>query len=96
MALNQREFTTCKNTVLRSGLLAEGPRVVRQKMLPYQWEAQHDRLPGVEPSSAVRNLRIAAGEERGEYHGMVFQDSYVAKWLEAMAFRRSTQPVPEW
>ncbi|HHT89685.1 MAG TPA: glycoside hydrolase family 127 protein [Firmicutes bacterium] len=96
MALNQREFTTCKNTVLRAGLLAEGARVVREKMLPYQWEALHDRLPGVEPSSAVRNLRIAAGEERGEYHGMVFQDSDVAKWLEAMAYRLATHPDPEW
>ncbi len=70
-------------------------RLVREVIVPYQWEALNDRIPGVEPSSAVRNFKIAAGEENGEYWGMVFQDSDVAKWLEAVGYLLATQPDPE-
>ena len=85
-----------KRTVLRAGLLAERAKVVREKMIPYQWEALHDRVPGAEPSYAIENLRIAAGEKSGKYRGMVFQDSDVAKWLEAVAYRLASYPDPEW
>ncbi len=60
--------------------------VVRDHVIPYQWEALNDRLPETEPSHAIGNFRIAAGEAEGEFFGMVFQDSDVAKWLEAVAF----------
>ncbi|MFS0637705.1 beta-L-arabinofuranosidase domain-containing protein [Mesobacillus foraminis] len=60
--------------------------VVRDHVIPYQWEALNDRLPDTEPSHAIENFRIAAGEAEGEFFGMVFQDSDVAKWLEAVAF----------
>ena len=83
-------------TVLRAGLLAEGAKVVREKMIPYQWDALNDRVPGAEPSHAIENLRIAAGEKSGKYRGMVFQDSDVAKWLEAVAYRLASHPDAEW
>ncbi|WP_175639286.1 glycoside hydrolase family 127 protein [Metabacillus schmidteae] len=60
--------------------------VVRDQVIPYQWEALNDRIPGASPSHAIENFKIAAGETEGEYYGMVFQDSDVAKWLEAVAF----------
>jgi uncharacterized protein len=60
--------------------------VVRREVLPYQWEALNDRIPGAVPSRAIQNFKIAAGEAAGEFHGFVFQDSDVAKWLEAAAF----------
>lgn len=85
----------CKNTVLEGGLLANGAAVVREKMIPYQWKALNDQLPDAEPSHAIENLRIAAGEKTGDYHGMVFQDSDVAKWLEAAAYSLATHPDPE-
>ena len=56
--------------------------LVRNVVVPYQWEALNDRIEGTEPSRAIRNFKIAAGGE-GEFYGMVFQDSDVAKWLEA-------------
>ena len=40
--------------------------------------------PGAEKSHAIENFRIAAGESKGEFYGTVFQDSDVAKWLEAV------------
>ena len=94
MAVNKKVLRTCKNTVLKGGLLAQGADVVRKKMIPYQWKALNDQVPDVEPSHAIENFRIAAGEKTGEYHGMVFQDSDVAKWLEAVAYSLSTHPDP--
>ncbi|HAF98421.1 glycoside hydrolase family 127 protein [Paenibacillus lactis] len=70
-------------------------RLVREVVIPYQYEALHDRIPGVEPSHAVANFRIAAGREQGEYKGMVFQDSDVAKWLEAAAYSLAIHPDPK-
>ncbi|WP_230986638.1 glycoside hydrolase family 127 protein [Cohnella fermenti] len=70
-------------------------RLVRDVIVPYQWEALNDRIPEAEPSYAVRNFKIAAGEEQGEFGGMVFQDSDVAKWLEAVGYLLATGPDPE-
>jgi len=65
--------------------------LVRDVVIPYQWEALNDRIPDAEPSSAIKNFKIAAGEEEGEFHGMVFQDSDVAKWLEAVGYLLSVE-----
>ena len=72
------------------------PRIdlVRTQMLPYQWEALNDRLKDTEPSHCIENFRIAAGISRGEYHGMVFQDSDLYKWLEAVAYQLTVRPDP--
>ena len=66
----------------------------RTQMLPYQWEALNDRLKDTEPSHCIENFRIAAGISRGEYHGMVFQDSDLYKWLEAVAYQLAVRPDP--
>ena len=60
--------------------------LVRETILPYQWEALNDRVPDAPPSHAIRNFRIAAGLEQGKYEGLVFQDSDLAKWLEGKDF----------
>lgn len=69
--------------------------LVRQTVIPYQWEALNDRIEGAEPSYAIRNFRIAAGLEKGEFGGMVFQDSDLAKWLEAVGHSLRHHPDPE-
>ncbi|MCY9660855.1 glycoside hydrolase family 127 protein [Paenibacillus chondroitinus] len=66
--------------------------LVRNTVIPYQWDALNDRIPDAEPSHAIHNFRIAAGLETGEYHGWVFQDSDLAKWLEAVAYSLQQQP----
>ncbi|MHA7967628.1 glycoside hydrolase family 127 protein [Paenibacillus sp. CAU 1782] len=68
--------------------------LVRHVVVPYQWEALNDRIPEAEKSFAVRNFKIAAGEEQGEFGGMVFQDSDVAKWLEAVGYLLQGKPDP--
>ena len=79
---------------------------VVHEVIPYQWSVINDErqitIPedpsGAKPdidyhySRAVRNLRIAAGEESGEFKGFVFQDSDVYKWLEEAAYALSYEP----
>ena len=60
--------------------------LVRETVIPYQWDALNDAIEDAEPSYAIRNFRIAAGLEEGEFGGMVFQDSDLAKWLEAVGY----------
>jgi len=74
---------------------ADYVHLVRHEVVPYQWQALNDQISGVEPSHAVKNLKIAAGLEQGEYHGFVFQDSDLAKWLEAVGHLLATEPDPE-
>ena len=57
--------------------LGEYQRLIRDVVIPYQWEALNDNLPEAEPSHALANYRIAAGIEQGDFYGMVFQDSDV-------------------
>ncbi|WHX47832.1 glycoside hydrolase family 127 protein [Paenibacillus woosongensis] len=69
--------------------------LVRSVVVPYQWDALNDRIEAAEPSGAIRNFKIAAGLEEGEFYGMVFQDSDVAKWLEAVSYLLESRPDPE-
>lgn len=50
-----------------------------EHVLPYQWRVLNDQEPGAAPSHAIRNFRIAAGLEEGEFYGFQFQDSDLAK-----------------
>lgn len=61
-------------------------KLVKSVIIPYQWGTLNDQVPDAEPSHCIKNFRIAAGEEKGEFGGVVFQDTDVAKWLEAVAF----------
>ena len=61
-------------------------KLVREKMLPYQWEVLNDRVNDAAKSHCIENFKIAAKESTGKYYGMVFQDTDVAKWLEALAY----------
>ena len=84
-----------KGTHINDSFWTRYTRLIREVVIPYQWDALNDRVDHAEPSRAIRNFRIAAGEEEGEFYGMVFQDSDVAKWLEAVAYRLETHPDPE-
>lgn len=60
--------------------------LVREKVIPYQWEALNDRVEGAEPSGCIANMRAAAENQTGEHYGFEFQDSDLYKWMEAAAF----------
>lgn len=63
--------------------------LVKDVIIPYQWDILNDRLEDVETSHCIENFKIAAGESEGEFQGAVFQDTDVAKWLEAIGFALS-------
>lgn len=67
-------------------------RLVIDTVIPYQEKILNDEIPGAEKSHAFANFRIAAGLEEGEFYGMVFQDSDVAKWLEGVAYSLAVRP----
>ncbi len=60
--------------------------LVRSVILPFQWDLINDNVPGAEKSYCMKNFRIANGLEKGSHMGAVFQDTDVAKWLEAVGF----------
>jgi len=74
-----------------------GKRVeqVGEIIVPYQWQALNDKVPGAPRSHAMENFRIAAGLAKGEFYGFVFQDSDLYKWLEALSYCLMNQPDPE-
>jgi len=84
-----------KNVRVKDGFWAKRLQQVTEVVIPYQWEVLNDRVPAAEPSHAIENFRIAAGRTEGAYYGWVFQDSDVAKWLEAVAYCLIRQADPE-
>ncbi|VEA16738.1 glycosyl hydrolase [Salmonella enterica subsp. enterica] len=52
--------------------LGQYQQLVRDVVIPYQWDALNDRIPEAEPSHAIENFRIAAGQQTGRLlrHGL--------------------------
>ena len=65
---------------------------ITDTVIPFQERVLNDKEEGVEKSHALDNFRIAAGLMEGEFYGMVFQDSDVAKWLEGVAYSLVIKP----
>lgn len=70
-------------------------RLVTEQIIPYQYQVLQDALPGVLESHCIENFRIAAGESQGQFRGWVFQDTDLAKWLEAVAFSLNYEKNPQ-
>lgn len=94
-SLTTNKFASVKDVSVKDGFWSEYQRIARETIIPYQWGVINDNIPGVTPSHAIANFRIAAGLEEGEFQGMIFQDSDVAKWLEAVAYSLAVYPDPE-
>ena len=77
-----------RGVAIRDGLLADRQRVNREVTLLRGAEE-------LERAGTLDNLRIAAGRGSGERRGMVFSDSDVYKWLEALAWERGREPSAE-
>ena len=80
------------NSIIHDGFWSKKQRLVTDTVIPYQEKILNDEIPGAEKSHAIANFRIAAGMETGEFYGMVFQDSDVAKWLEGVAYSLAVKP----
>lgn len=92
MTRDEIQSVALRDVQVADGFFSRYADLVREEVIPYQWEALNDRIPGAEKSGCIRNFRIAAGQEAGEFTGMVFQDSDIGKWLEAVAYSLTTHP----
>lgn len=95
MSLVTNNFAPLKSVHINDGFWGKYTEIAVNKIIPYQWLAINDMVPDTEPSHAMKNFRIAAGLEEGDFNGYVFQDSDVAKWLEAVAYRLTIAPDAE-
>ncbi|KUP24670.1 hypothetical protein AWJ19_20095 [Paenibacillus sp. DMB5] len=93
--MTQTKNTLKGKTSIKDEFWGRYIRLVQDVVIPYQYEALHDRVPEAEPSHAIANFEIAAGRRTGEFKGWVFQDSDVAKWLEAVGYSLSIKRDPE-
>ncbi len=84
-----------KQVHIRDRFWSDYQQLVKDVVIPYQYDALHDLVPDAEPSYAIRNFEIAAGRQEGEFHGFVFQDTDVAKWIEAVGYSLMTHPDPK-
>ncbi len=79
-----------------SGFMKRYQELVHNEMIPYQYHVLKDEVEGVEKSAAIENFinagKALRGEEHGDFYGMVFQDSDVAKWIEAASYSLAVFP----
>lgn len=83
--MENREVSV-QNVRVRDGFWSPQIKNAVEKVIPYQWRVLNDREPGAALSRAMKNFRVAAGMEEGEFYGFQFQDSDVAKWIEAASY----------
>lgn len=109
-----------KNVKITDDFWLSKTELVRKEVIPYQYEALHDRIPDAEKSYAIENFvkagkivkKLKNGETApvfpadkwhyddnnsapGAFHGWVFQDSDIYKWLEAVAYSLMIHPDEE-
>lgn len=82
------------------GFIKSYQELIRTVVIPYQYDILNDKIPDAEKSHAIQNFINAGKSLRGDtdhdgFYGMVFQDSDVAKWLEAAAYSLSVYPDKE-
>lgn len=92
--------TILKDVALDQGFFGKCVDLITNVVIPYQEKVLNDQVEGVAKSHAIENYRLAAqtleqGQIAGEFYGMVFQDSDVAKWLEAAAYSLRIKPDAE-
>ena len=79
--VNKIKFYNVKDVRLTDGFFKRYADIIAKKTLFEQWDILNDK--GDAKGHAVINFEIAAGQKKGEYQGLVFQDSDLYKWLEA-------------
>ncbi len=84
-----------KNVQIKDGFWNRYIDLVKDVIIPYQWDMLNDAIPDAAKSYCIHNFKVAAGDIQGERQGMVFQDSDVGKWLEAVAYTVDKKRDPD-
>lgn len=79
------------------GFIADYQKLVKNTIIPYQYEVINDRAEGAAKSHVVANFvnagrKLSGLDTADGFYGMVFQDSDAAKWIEAAAYSLSIIP----
>lgn len=82
------------------GFIRHYQKLIKEVVIPYQYAVLCDKAEGAEKSHVIQNFinagRALLGEETQDgFYGMVFQDSDLAKWLEAVAYILAVFPDEE-
>ena len=87
--MNQQQFSTplsLRQTKVTDEFWHRAMELVRKEVIPYQWEAINDRVPGAAPSWCMHNFRAAARLMRDKrQRGTAFvPPSYTFRGFEAL------------
>lgn len=122
-AMNKQLFSNYieqKNIEICDSFWSDKIKLVRDKVIPYQYRALHDEIENAEKSYCIENFikaskvakAINTGKQTTKYpvdkweyndnnagknafHGWVFQDSDVYKWIEAVGYSLINHPDKE-
>ena len=90
--MQKKDTIELQDIAISSGFFGQIMEQMRRVVLPYQWSILCDEVADAPQSHCLENFRIAAGEQEGQFCGWCFQDTDVAKWLEAVAYSLIGQP----
>lgn len=85
------EFVPVTDVKMNDPMWSKQFALVRDVVLPYMWDILNDRIPNAEKSHCIENFRIAAGRSTEEYYGVVFLDTDLYKWIEAVSYCLSVE-----
>lgn len=89
------EFVQVAYVKLDDAMWSRQFALVRDVVLPYMWEILNDRIENAEKSHCVENFKVAAGTSEEEYYGVVFLDTDLYKWIEAVSYCLSVEKNDE-
>lgn len=95
MITNKLTAVELNNIRIEDSFWNKYTRLVTKEIIPYQWRTLNDQVDDAEPSHCILNFEIAAGLKEGDFQGFVFQDTDLAKWLEAVAYSLAYEPNAE-
>lgn len=90
-------YELLKKFTIRDDFFDHYEKLIKDVVIPYQEKVLKDEIKDAAKSHAIENFIQAGkvletGSREDEFYGMVFQDSDVAKWLEATAYSLSLFP----
>lgn len=80
------EFIQVADVKLNDPMWSQQFALVRDVVLPYMWEILNDRIENAEKSHCIENFKVAAGKSTDNYYGVVFLDTDLYKWIEAVSY----------
>jgi len=89
------EFVPLADVKLDDAMWSRQFALVRDVVLPYMWEILNDRIENAEKSHCIENFKVAAGRSNESYYGVVFLDTDLYKWIEAVSYCLSVEKNDE-